>query len=76
MSRGSSTSRCHRGRLALWGLAYFLISAFVVPTGVLSRLAGLDVWAWYIRGNWFLYGELLLMALLLREYRGLSTEGE
>lgn len=57
--------------LIAWGLAYLCVSAFIVPTGILSRLTGLDVWATFINGAWFLYGELLLMALLLREYRQL-----
>lgn len=48
------------GRLAVWAAAYVLVSAFVVPTGLLSRLIGVDAWNWYIREAWFLYGELLL----------------
>jgi hypothetical protein len=56
------------GKLALWVLAYVLISAFVIPTGILSRLAGIDVWAAFITGGWFLYGELLLVGLLMWEY--------
>lgn len=62
-----------RSALALWAIAYFLISAFVVPTGLVSRLAGFDVWETYIWGAWFLPGELLLMGLLLREYRSLAA---
>ncbi len=54
--------------LVAWAIAYVLLSAFVVPTGVLTRLLGTDVWAHYIKDGWFLYGELLLMGLLLREY--------
>ena len=30
------------GRLAVWAAAYVLVSAFVVPTGLLSRLIGVD----------------------------------
>jgi len=63
-----------RPRLALWGIAYFLLSAFVVPTSVLSQLTGVDVWALYIKGAFFLWGELLLVYLLLREY-GDVTDG-
>jgi len=55
-------------RLITWAFAYFFISAFVVPTSVLARLSGVGVWTAYITGAWFLYGELLLMALLLLEY--------
>ena len=58
--------------LALWAIAYVLLSAFVVPTGILTRVLGTDVWARYIKDAWFLYGELLLVALLLWEYRALS----
>ena len=45
----------------------------MVPTGLVSRLAGFDVWETYIWGAWFLPGELLLMGLLLREYRSLAA---
>jgi hypothetical protein len=61
--------------LAGWGLAYLCVSAFVVPTGILSRLTGVDVWAVFINGAWFLYGELLLIGLLLREYWRLNLGG-
>lgn len=59
--------------LALWGLAYFLVSAFVVPMTLLSRIAGYDVWEPYIWQAWFWYGEALLVALLLNEYRQLPA---
>lgn len=48
--------------------SYVMVSAFVVPTGILSRVTGVDVWARYVGGGWCLYGELLLIALLVREY--------
>jgi len=59
-------------RFALWAASYVLVSAFIVPTGLLSRLSGVDTWDWYIRGAWFLYGELLLVGLLLYEYLSLA----
>ncbi len=59
-------------RVALWTLSYVLVSDFVIPTGPLSRLSGFDVWAWYFRGAFFLYGELLLVALLMFEYHTLA----
>lgn len=68
--------RQERPRLVLWGASYVLVSAFVVPTGPLSRLVGVDVWAWYFRGSWFLYGQLLLMGLLLYEYSALASRRE
>jgi glycosyl transferase family 87 len=62
------------GRLAAWVVAYALVSAFVVPMSMLTRLAGRDVWELYITGAWFMYGELLLMALLLLEYWALGRQ--
>jgi hypothetical protein len=45
-----------------------MVSAIVVPTGILSRLTGVDVWAWYVgNGIWF-FGEVLLVVMLLFEY--------
>jgi hypothetical protein len=67
----SLSQRDVRG-LALWAIAYVLLSAFLVPTGLLTRALGTDVWAHYIKDGWFLYGELLLVALLLREYAALG----
>jgi hypothetical protein len=65
-------SRAQYGRLSLWFVSYVLLSAFLVPTGVLTTRFGTDVWARYIKDGWFLYGELLLVALLLYEYFALS----
>ena len=65
-------SHPNRARLLAWVAAYFLISAFVIPMSVLTRVAGQDVWPIYVKGAWFLWGELLLVALLLREYRDLT----
>ena len=63
-----------RARLAVWMAAYVMVSAFVVPTGMLSRVSGVDVWAWYVGAGWCLYGELLLIALLMHEYWELGAE--
>jgi hypothetical protein len=63
------------GALSLWALAYFLVGAFVVPIGLLSRATGYDVWAFYVRYSLFWYGEVLLMGLLLNEYRRLAARG-
>ena len=57
-----------RAHLAAWALSYFLVSAFVVPISILTRLAGTDMWARYVVDGWFLYGELLLVWLLMAEY--------
>ena len=60
---------------AMWATAYVLIAAFVVPTSMLSRISGVDIWAYYIKGAWFLWGELLLVYLLLREYWRIARAG-
>ncbi len=65
--------RGDRWRLLLWAVSYVLISAFLIPTSVLTRLSGIDVWAFFINGAWFLLGELLLTGLLLVEYLELSA---
>jgi hypothetical protein len=62
-----------RVRHWLWAISYVLLSAFLVPTSVLSRLSGVDVWAVYVKGAWFLWGELILIGLLLYEYWSLSA---
>jgi hypothetical protein len=59
--------------MAAWAVAYFLVSAFVVPMTLLSRVAGYDVWEPYIWQAWFWYGEVLLVALLMHEYRRLAA---
>jgi hypothetical protein len=59
--------------LGLWAVAYFLVGAFVVPMTLLSRLAGYDVWEPFIWQGWFWYGEVLLVGLLMNEYRRLAA---
>ena len=65
-------SRADYTRLTAWVVCYVLLSAFLVPTSALSRVFGTDVWAHYIKGGWFFYGELILIGLLLLEYVTLS----
>lgn len=62
-----------RGAFALWAAAYFLVSAFVVPITLMNRVAGFDMWEPYIWQGWFWYGEVLLIALLMNEYRRLPA---
>lgn len=61
-----------QGAQALWAVAYFLVSAFVVPMTLMSRIAGFDVWEPYIWQGWFWYGEVLLVTLLMGEYARLA----
>src|SRR4030095_2718380 len=56
-----------RAPLAAWAIAYFLVSAFVVPITLLNRIVGFDVWEPFIWQGWFWYGEILLVALLVNE---------
>ena len=63
-----------QGALLVWAVAYFFVSAFVVPITLLNRIAGFDVWEPYIWQGWFWYGEVLLVGLLMNEYRRLPAE--
>lgn len=62
-----------RGRLWLWAASYALVGAFVVPAGLMSRLAGFNVFELYMWQSWFWYGEILLVGLLLFEYHRLGV---
>lgn len=64
--------RDDRTGFVLWLVSYVLISAFVIPTSILTKLTGIDTWAFFINGAWFMFGELLMTALLLREYSRLT----
>ena len=66
--------RDDRPGFVLWLISYVLISAFLIPTSILTRLTGIDTWAFFINGAWFMYGELLMTALLLREYSRLAED--
>ena len=68
LDRDDRTGSC------FWLVSYVLISAFLIPTSILTRLTGIDTWAFFINGAWFMYGELLMTALLLREYSRLAVE--
>jgi hypothetical protein len=65
-----------RGRrpvdFALWGAAYVLLGALVLPASTFSWLFQRDLWPFYMGHALYVYGELLLIALLLREYRALA----
>ena len=58
---------------ALWVVAYVLLSGSIAPAWILARLVGLNGWQLYMQGAFYLYGEILLMALLLKEYVGLAS---
>lgn len=60
--------------LIAWAIGYILLSAFVVPSRVLTFVFGTDAYRRYIEDSWFLWGELVLIGLLLREYVALSHQ--
>ena len=66
-----------RASLGAWFVMYACLSTFTIPVGLIDRIIGVkpwefDAWDWYMRQALYLPGELLLLALLLREYVGLS----
>lgn len=68
-----ATSREHRGvKLGALAAVYILLTAFVVPPTVASRLLGIDAWQFYMQHAVYFYGQALLIGLLLWEYRALS----
>ncbi len=66
--RFTSGAAIQKTRLAIAVLAYALLSAFVLPISVLSAVFEVDVWQFYLSHQFYLVGELLLLALVLREY--------
>lgn len=63
-------------RLALLAICYVVLAAFVVPVSVLSRLVDVDVARWYSDNGIYMYGELMLIGLLLWEYCELAVRRE
>ena len=55
------------------GVAYVLLTAFVLPPSVSSRLIGADVFRDYMRLALYFYGEMILIALVFSEYWSLSS---
>ena len=45
-----------------------MLGAFLVPVSVGSRVLGFDAWQFYTEHVLYLYGELLLVGLLVCEY--------
>ena len=66
--RFTSGAAIQKARLAIAVLAYVLLSAFVLPVSALSAVFGVDFWQFYLSYQFYLVGELLLLALVLREY--------
>lgn len=60
-------------RPAALAAAYLLLTVFVVPPSLLSRLVGADVFHAYMRLSLYFYGEMILIALVFHEYWRLSV---
>jgi hypothetical protein len=64
-----STSREHLGvKVSLLVLVYLLLTAFVLPPTVTTAVFGFDAWRAYMQSALYLYGQTLLIGLLLFEY--------
>ena len=72
--RATSGATIQKSRLALAVLAYALLGAVVLPISVLSAVFEVDFWRFYLEHQLYLLGEVLLLALVLREYVELSFQ--
>jgi hypothetical protein len=62
-------------KLGALTLAYLLLGAFLLPFSLMSRLFGVNFWEFYLDHVLYLYGFLILVALLLREYVTIGLRG-
>jgi hypothetical protein len=62
-----------RGRFGVALAAYVLLSAFVVPIELFSRIIGRDLWSFYLAHGIYLYGYAALVGVLFWEYGTLVT---
>jgi len=60
-------------KLWFWVASYGLLTAFVVPPGLVTRLVGVEMWRLYMQSGVYLFGELILFALLVWEYREVTA---
>ena len=72
--RATSGATIQKTRLGLAVLAYALLGAFVLPISVLSAAFEVDFWRFYLDHQLYLFGEILLLGLVLREYVQLSCQ--
>lgn len=59
-------------KLAALAGAYCVLSAFLIPLSLGSSVLGIDVWRFYVEHVVYLYGEIILVALVLWEYTAIS----
>lgn len=60
----------------LWCLGFVLLTAFVLPTSLLSSVFQRDVWAFYMDHAIYMYGVLIFVGLLLWEYLAIAMSPE
>jgi hypothetical protein len=59
----------HRtGLWIAWGMAYVMLSAFLLPLSLLTRLLQVDAFTWYLQTFAYVAGILLLLGTVLYEY--------
>ena len=51
-----------------WGLSYVMLSGFLVPLSLVSRLLHVDAFTWYLQTFAYVPGILLLLGTVLHEY--------
>jgi hypothetical protein len=51
-----------------WGAAYAMLSAFLLPLSLVSRLLETDAFTWYLQTFAYVAGILLLQGTVLYEY--------
>jgi hypothetical protein len=56
-----------------WAGSFLLLSAFLVPWSLVTRLLQFDAFTWYLQTFAYLPGQLLLLATVLFEYMGLEA---
>lgn len=57
-----------------WVTSYLLLSAFLLPTGALTRLLHADIFTLYLKTLAYLPGELLLLGVILYQYVSLPLD--
>ena len=55
-------------RFSWLALAYLLLTVFLLPLSLMTRLYGVNFWRFYLEHVLYFYGEAILIALLLWEY--------
>jgi hypothetical protein len=61
-------------RLGVLGLAYVVLSAFVIPVSLASLIAGFDVYRTYMQYGLYFIGQIALIGLVWFEYWQLSRQ--